>query len=154
MGESMPPPSNFSFGGCSAQGHLGPWGSDSEDSHPSKRGPGPKLLLVCDCTRYSLHWSVPSVGTGSHAHRAFPPGFQQVAFVRVRGQDRPIVHSGFCSRDSSHEGIFHFPARPLPGISPLPRTVCCPQSVPSLCLVGLMFQTRSLTVSSLSHRCL
>lgn len=83
---------------------------------------------------HSVRPSVHPSGQASRAHRAFPPGLQQAVFSGV-GRGRPLVHWGFSPRDTPQEGIFHFPALP-PGISPLPHTVCCPQSVPLLCLVG------------------
>lgn len=94
----------------------------------------------------------PSVGAGTHAHRAFPPGLQQAAFEGVRGEDGPPVHWGSSSRHAPMKGFF------ISQHSFLASCPCCTVSVvASLSLycawsVPLMFQTRSLTVSYLSHR--
>lgn len=111
-----------------------PLGSDSEDGHPSERGPGPKLLCVVAAS------GVPSPERPAHQGRTQAQGFSRIPTGGVRGSwgaRRRPVHGGLSSRDPPVKGSPHFPARPLPGVPPWPRTLCCPQCLLFFCPICL-----------------
>lgn len=115
---------------------LRPRGSDSEDSDPSEKG---QILNCCLCGTAPAILSTVSYARQPTATRDFLWGFSRWRW-RESGDRTTSLLPGVSPPEIPCEGIFfffHSPALPLPGVSPVPHTLCCPQYVPLLFLVCL-----------------
>lgn len=123
---------------------LRPLGQWLRRQPSSERGPGPKLLLVRDCTWYSLHASVPSVRPSVHpsigAVTPCPPGFSSGipagGVWGSRGTGRPPRSLGALLQRSPHEGIVFISQNSL-FLACRPCLTLLSPLLPSLRLVGL-----------------
>lgn len=132
---------------------LRPRGSDSEDSDPSEKG---QILNCCLCGTAPAILSTVSYARQPTATRDFLWGFSRWRW-RESGDRTTSLLPGVSPPEIPCEGIFFFiPQHSLFLASRPCLTLSVVPSMSPYCswFVCLMFQTRSLAVSYLSHRCL